>query len=109
MLFRSHFKGINDTHGHNAGDKAIFAVAHELMSGPWHAGRLGGEEFALLVEGDIEAAAGIVSTHAHTICPAMPHRTAERRRVAPTPTIAPKCRPLKRSATMAGVSAAVTE
>ena len=35
------------------------------------------------------AAAGIVSTHAHTICPAMPHRTAERRRVAPTPTIAP--------------------
>jgi diguanylate cyclase (GGDEF)-like protein len=46
-----HFKAINDAHGHDAGDKAIFAVAHELMSGRWHAGRLGGEEFALLLEG----------------------------------------------------------
>ena len=46
-----YFKRINDEHGHDAGDKAIFAVAHELMSGSWHAGRLGGEEFALLLEG----------------------------------------------------------
>jgi diguanylate cyclase (GGDEF)-like protein len=46
-----HFKAVNDGHGHDAGDKAIFAVAHELMSGKWHAGRLGGEEFALLLEG----------------------------------------------------------
>lgn len=46
-----HFKRINDGHGHDAGDKAIFAVAHELMSGPWHAGRIGGEEFALVLEG----------------------------------------------------------
>jgi diguanylate cyclase (GGDEF)-like protein len=46
-----HFKLINDGHGHDAGDKAIFAVAHELMSGTWHRGRLGGEEFALLLEG----------------------------------------------------------
>jgi diguanylate cyclase (GGDEF)-like protein len=45
-----HFKQVNDIHGHDAGDKAIFAVAHELMSGNWHAGRLGGEEFALLME-----------------------------------------------------------
>src|SRR4029078_13521501 len=28
-------------------------------------------------------------THAQTICTATPHRTADRRRVAPTPTIAP--------------------
>jgi two-component system cell cycle response regulator len=46
-----YFKRINDEHGHDAGDKAIFAVANELMSGSWHAGRLGGEEFALLLEG----------------------------------------------------------
>lgn len=45
------FKQINDLYGHDAGDKAIFAVAHELMSGDWHAGRLGGEEFALLLDG----------------------------------------------------------
>ena len=46
-----HFKLINDGYGHDAGDKAIFAVAHELMSGPWHAGRIGGEEFALVLQG----------------------------------------------------------
>jgi two-component system cell cycle response regulator len=46
-----HFKKVNDVYGHDVGDKAIFAVAHELMSGKWHAGRLGGEEFALLLEG----------------------------------------------------------
>ncbi len=34
-------------------------------------------------------AAGIVSTHAHTIWPATPQRTADSRRVDPTPTIAP--------------------
>src|ERR1019366_5317528 len=37
----------------------------------------------------IVAAAGIVSTHAHRIRRASPQRTAERRLVAPTPTIAP--------------------
>ncbi len=31
----------------------------------------------------------MVSTHAQTIRPATPQRTADRRRVAPTPTIAP--------------------
>src|SRR5512147_2836907 len=35
------------------------------------------------------AARGIVRTHAQTIRPATPHLTAERRFVAPTPTIAP--------------------
>ena len=37
----------------------------------------------------MNAAAGIVSTHAHTIRPAIPHRTADSRCVAPTPTIEP--------------------
>jgi len=35
------------------------------------------------------AAAEIVRTHAQTIRRAMPQRTAERRVVAPTPTVAP--------------------
>jgi diguanylate cyclase (GGDEF)-like protein len=51
MADLDHFKAVNDGHGHDAGDKAISAVAQELMSGKWHAGRLGGEEFALLLEG----------------------------------------------------------
>src|SRR3954469_20844881 len=33
--------------------------------------------------------AGIVTIHAHTIRPAIPQRTAERRFVAPTPTMEP--------------------
>ena len=37
----------------------------------------------------ISAAAGIVNTHAQTIRPAIPHRTADMRCVAPTPMIAP--------------------
>ena len=37
----------------------------------------------------MSALAGIVMTHAHTMRLASPHRTAERRLVAPTPTIAP--------------------
>lgn len=56
-----HFKLINDSHGHDTGDKAIFSVAHELMSGTWHAGRLGGEEFALLLEGCVMAEAAKVA------------------------------------------------
>jgi diguanylate cyclase (GGDEF)-like protein len=56
-----HFKAVNDGHGHDAGDKAIFAVAHELMSGKWHAGRLGGEEFGLQLEGRAMAEAAKVA------------------------------------------------
>src|ERR1051326_8159689 len=37
----------------------------------------------------IAPAAGIVSTHAHTIRAATPQRTADSRRVAPTPLMAP--------------------
>ena len=37
----------------------------------------------------MSAAAGIVRTRAQTIRAAPPHRTAERRVVAPTPTLAP--------------------
>src|SRR5947209_8013709 len=34
-------------------------------------------------------APGMVRIHAHTTRPATPHRTADRRRLAPTPTMAP--------------------
>src|SRR5256885_454070 len=38
---------------------------------------------------DMSAAAGMVRIHAQTIRPAIPQRTADRRLVAPTPTIDP--------------------
>ncbi len=55
-----HFKAINDTHGHAAGDAIIAAFgAHirKLAPADTIAGRIGGEEFALLLPGaGIEAA-----------------------------------------------------
>jgi diguanylate cyclase (GGDEF)-like protein len=55
-----HFKRINDTHGHAAGDRALQATARVLL-GPSRGGdfcaRYGGEEFVLVLEGsDGEAA-----------------------------------------------------
>jgi two-component system cell cycle response regulator len=50
LLDIDHFKRINDEHGHDVGDVAIKAVA-DLISGAGIAGRLGGEEFAVLLPG----------------------------------------------------------
>ncbi|MBB6565249.1 GGDEF domain-containing protein [Kribbella sandramycini] len=47
-----HFKTVNDTYGHLAGDQALQAVADELrheIRGNDRVGRLGGEEFAILL------------------------------------------------------------
>ncbi|MBL0915050.1 MAG: diguanylate cyclase [Sphingopyxis sp.] len=46
-----HFKTINDHHGHDLGDRVIFAAGVALGSGAAMAGRVGGEEFALLFRG----------------------------------------------------------
>lgn len=47
-----HFKSINDTHGHETGDKVLQAVSHVLRSAVRegdHAARWGGEEFLVLL------------------------------------------------------------
>ncbi len=47
-----HFKQVNDTHGHAAGDLALCATAnvlHSMKRSYDHAGRWGGEEFLLLL------------------------------------------------------------
>jgi diguanylate cyclase (GGDEF)-like protein len=55
-----HFKTINDTHGHEAGDRVITAFADVLTSAgnaPRLLSRMGGEEFAILMPGaTLEAA-----------------------------------------------------
>jgi diguanylate cyclase len=59
-----HFKKVNDTHGHETGDRVIQAVAQVLarISGEkCHVARHGGEEFVLLFRGKgVEQAAAIL-------------------------------------------------
>jgi diguanylate cyclase (GGDEF)-like protein len=53
MLDLDHFKRVNDTHGHDVGDRALEAVANSLQSAGANvpAFRIGGEEFAVLLHG----------------------------------------------------------
>lgn len=50
MFDIDHFKKINDTHGHAVGDEVLRAVTREAAIGNAIFGRLGGEEFAILLE-----------------------------------------------------------
>lgn len=50
MIDLDHFKRINDTHGHEIGDVALESVAAEIRVIPGISGRLGGEEFAVLLK-----------------------------------------------------------
>jgi diguanylate cyclase (GGDEF)-like protein len=52
MLDIDHFKSVNDRYGHAVGDEVIVAAANACHSGKRNsdiAGRLGGEEFAILL------------------------------------------------------------
>ncbi len=49
MFDIDHFKKINDTKGHDAGDCVLKAVAAEVRRAPGQAARLGGEEFVAIL------------------------------------------------------------
>jgi diguanylate cyclase (GGDEF)-like protein/PAS domain S-box-containing protein len=52
MLDLDHFKTINDTYGHGVGDKVLIELAEicrRTLRGPDVIGRIGGEEFAILL------------------------------------------------------------
>lgn len=54
MLDADHFKHVNDTWGHGAGDEVLKAIARRVqknVGGPHRMGRLGGEEFGILLPG----------------------------------------------------------
>src|SRR5215472_11947454 len=56
MMDIDHFKRINDTCGHAVGDQVLCGVAARAAATPGIIGRLGGEEFALIVESDLATA-----------------------------------------------------
>jgi diguanylate cyclase (GGDEF)-like protein len=67
MLDIDHFKKLNDTHGHEIGDRVLHAVATKLaqrLNGKGHLlARLGGEEFSVLMLGlDISEGALLCET-----------------------------------------------
>jgi two-component system cell cycle response regulator len=59
MCDLDHFKQINDVYGHDIGDAVLKRVAAEIMTLPGVAGRLGGEEFGVLMENDLSDAVEI--------------------------------------------------
>jgi len=61
MIDLDHFKQINDSHGHDAGDRALVFIARALQAAVRPGdlvGRYGGEEFCVLVTHADNAAAG---------------------------------------------------
>ena len=50
MLDIDHFKAVNDTYGHDIGDEALRGLTRAVTIGNAVVGRLGGEEFAILLE-----------------------------------------------------------
>jgi two-component system cell cycle response regulator len=61
MLDIDHFKRINDLYGHDVGDQAIAAVAEAAATEGAVTGRLGGEEFAILLEGHTLAEGAVLA------------------------------------------------
>ena len=59
MLDLDRFKQINDTHGHDVGDAVLQQVAAEIAPLPGIAARLGGEEFIILLDAQLEDAVEI--------------------------------------------------
>jgi diguanylate cyclase (GGDEF)-like protein len=51
MFDVDHFKRVNDIYGHDIGDRVLRGISHAAASDRVIVGRLGGEEFAVLLEG----------------------------------------------------------
>jgi diguanylate cyclase (GGDEF)-like protein len=78
-----HFKAVNDTHGHQAGDVVLIAVGHLLRAAIREtdtAGRWGGEEFLIVspqvgLDGALQMAERLRERIAHATLPAVGSKT----------------------------------
>ena len=69
ILDLDHFKAINDTHGHHVGDEVLSAFCQHVgqqIRASHRLGRLGGEEFLLLMPGTPLADAEVVLERVHS-------------------------------------------
>jgi diguanylate cyclase (GGDEF)-like protein len=86
MVDVDHFKLFNDTHGHDAGDRVLVAVARSLAHTPRaDAYRFGGEEFCLLFRHPDDAAASceIARSRVEGLNVALPRKRAKAGTKAP--------------------------
>jgi diguanylate cyclase (GGDEF)-like protein len=70
VLDVDHFKRLNDTHGHLAGDAVLKQLAARLMATLRHEEvmcRIGGEEFAVIARGTNEKSAAVLAERLRTI------------------------------------------
>jgi diguanylate cyclase (GGDEF)-like protein len=77
MFDIDHFKHVNDVYGHDIGDEAIRAVAHAAAEAGGIVGRLGGEEFALLLAGAAFTAAAALAERLRRAIEALRFATPE--------------------------------
>jgi diguanylate cyclase (GGDEF)-like protein len=78
MLDIDHFKRVNDTHGHAAGDQVIAEIARRISAGVRNidvAGRYGGEEFVLLLPETALAGSGMLGNRLRQAIAATPVAT----------------------------------
>lgn len=85
------FKSVNDTYGHSAGDLVIVQVANvlrlHLPPGPPLLGRLGGEEFAVLLPGCDRAQTTGIAERMRQSCASQPVDIGEGRTLTVTASI----------------------
>jgi two-component system, cell cycle response regulator len=67
MFDIDHFKKINDSYGHEMGDRVLAAVGSQTALASGVSGRLGGEEFCLLVNVDAEGSLESATELMHSI------------------------------------------
>lgn len=90
MLDIDHFKSINDTYGHSGGDKVLAAAARRLKSALKKqdlVGRLGGEEFAVLLPECPATRAKAVAERIRRAVEATPISTDDRQAVTVTVSV----------------------